>query len=646
MNKILVFIITAFVVISLILLGLNRYVWDAVLLLSLALICLVILLFRGPDTSAPTRLTLKAWIPKNSAAWLRGASLLVSLLVTVSAMQLPLDRSFILPFILWMVAIVAFILSLVVPWLQQQSRDFLVGKRLEIIALSLFMLVATLIRGAGLGKIPANLGGDEGTQLTLGLRLVTAPFGNPFATGWFSVPTLSFAAYGLAMKLWGATIAGGRALSVIAGSLTVLFTYLLGTSMGGRRFGWVAAILMAFSSYHIHFSRLASNQIFDPFIGTLAFFLIDRALKERYPEGRQAQTAWGVAGVVAGLGWYAYFGARWVSFLIGLVMLYRWLTHRAFVRNHFRGLVMLAMGWLVVVLPLLGWYVQHPSALTERYNAVSIFASGWLSREVVITGKTASQLMLQQVWRSVSAFHLRPDPTFWYYPQRPLLDTITGVLMLVGLVACFWQLRWPSKALTLLWFWSTLVMAWVLTENPPSSQRGLLLMPAVAFLGAWGFESLWSLRNRWQPLRTLLIVALLCVLPLNLVFYFGLYTPRRSYGNPTAEIATRVSHYTLAHPQPVCADAQGTQCTGMIYFLGPPRLYWEFGTMAFLLRAFPGQDVAEGALPTVTTPARFILIEGRIDEIGTLMQTYPGGEPMPIMGGGGTMLALIYDWVP
>lgn len=645
MNILLIFITLAFILIAVVLFIQQIYLWDVALLLSLAMITSIITLLRNKGSHQSLRHDLKRLMPKSIRAWLRLVPALISLLVAIAAKAQPLQSDFTLLFLLWLVAVITFCVSLIDPWirLRDNSRRMTKSEWFVLIAL---MTIAAVCRGASLGQIPANLGGDEGTQLLLGANLVTPPFGNPFATGWFSVPTMSFALYGLAMRFWGTTMAGGRILSVIIGTCTVLLTYLLGRSMGGRRFAWVAALCVAFSAYHIHYSRLASNQIFDPFIGTLAFWLIWTALKDQSKDKDRALYAWGLAGVVAGFGWYAYFGARWVTFLIGLLLFWRWIFNRNLIRAHVKGLLLFALGWGIVIMPLLGWYSEHPSALTERYNAVSIFASGWLSREVVIMGKTAVQLMFEQFWKSATAFHLTPDPTFWYYPERPLLDIITGLLMLLGLLSCFRKGRWPAKALTLLWFWSTLVMAWVITENPPSSQRGLLLVPAAAFFAAWGFEMLWSRPSVHKRfIRSTLILLLGVSVILNLGFYFGVYTPKRSYGNPTAEIATRVAQYTLSHPMPVCEDVQSAQCDGRVYFIGPPQLYWQFGSMAFLLQHFPGQDVMPGRIPTdFTGPARFILVQDRIGEIDALMQAYPGGEVVSIQDRDARTIALIYDW--
>lgn len=647
------------------LLASHRYVWDAFLLLGLAALGLGWRLVRAVVPERRPLLYLENLVPHTFAGWGRVGAFLVATLVALVARRAVISHDFTALFIWWLLAVTYFAATLLVPLLRRAraSAGLLLVERYGLVAL---LLAAFLVRAVALGRVPANLGGDEGSQLLDGLRLIERPFGNPFATGWYSVPTMSFLAYGVALRLFGATIAGGRMLSVLAGTLTVLTTFLLTRRLGGRRVGWLAALLLTFSHYHIHFSRLASNQIFDPLIGTLALWLLWSAIQ---PSRRSADSnicLWGLAGLVAGAGWYGYFGARWVTMLLGLIIGWRMLVEPRFLGRHWQGLVLFVVGWLVVVLPLLGWYTVHPSALTERYNAVSIFASGWLEREIVITGKSAFALLLQQLWKSATAFHFTFDPTFWYFPQAPLVDFITGAFMIVGMAATLVRVGWPSRAVTLLWFVSTLVMAWGLTENPPSSQRGLLLIPPVVLLAAWGVEALWQLTTQrrgavqTQPAQTgagafsrmflsditlVFLGALLVTIVLfNLGFYFGIYTPRRTYGNPTAEIATTFAQFALQHPHPACATVS-EPCHSMVYFFGPPALYWGFGSTAFLLRNQPGMDVMPGEMPdTASRPARFVFIGERLSELEAVQSAYPGGVKTEVTAPDGRMLTVVYDW--
>ncbi|MBN2007001.1 MAG: glycosyltransferase family 39 protein [Anaerolineae bacterium] len=612
----------------------SLYVWDAALLLALALGGLFVVFTHSLGHYRDKFLILKEFFPRTLWAWGRLVALFLSLYVAFAARRAFANVNYALLFLIWLVALVMFAVTLLAPVLNLRKIRSLLSKS-EWVALGVLLLASALVRGWNLGRIPLNLGGDEGTQLLAGLQLLRHPMQNPFATGWYSVPTMSFFLYGVGMRIWGATIAGGRALSVVVGTLTVLTTFLLGRAVGGRKAGWVAALVVAFSAYHIHFSRLASNQILDPFIGTLSFWLVWVALRDRSVFDNRISPAWGVAGMVAGFGWYAYFGARWVTVLIAIVLGWRALLESRFLKRHYRGLFLFAAGMLVVTLPLWGWYLVHPSAFSERYNAVSIFISGWVDLSRELTGKTTFQSLLEQFWKSVTAFHLTPDPTFWYYPQRPLLDFVTGALMLVGMIAVWLRWNWPGRSMTLIWFWSTLIMAWVLTENPPSSQRGLLLIPAVGLLVAWGVLALEEVFARYRRALTVLLgVCLVVGVVLNLGFYFNVYTPRRAYGNPMAAKASDFARYALVHP-----------IGGMTYFMGAPELYWDFGVLAFLLRDQPGVDVQPGEIPqNVVKPARFVFLPSRAGEAALIQSQYPGGKLTNLVTEDEQPVVLIYDW--
>ncbi len=610
------------------------YVWDGGLLIALGLVGLSVSLIRTFLPKGIWRLPSRRHgltATDHARLWGTVGALLLSAWVGLSARARPVSSDFTDLLLFWLLAIGGFVVVFCLPWRRVKLfPGSLALSSLEWKMLALLLGVAFFLRAFGLAWIPANFGGDEGTQALAALRLVEWPLENPFATGWYSVPTMSFLAYGFSMRLFGATIAGARALSACAGTLTVLATFLLGRELSGKGSGWLAALVLTFSAYHIHFSRLASNQIFDPLIGALAFWLLWRAMRG------SSLTVWGLSGLVAGFGWYAYFGARWVTPLLALVIGWRALMEPRFISRYWRGLLVLLAGWSVVTLPLWMWYLAHPEDLSARYNAVSIFASGWLVREVEITGKSAVALLLQQLWKSATAFHLTPDPTFWYRPEAPLLDFVSGAFMLVGIVAAFLRWRWPSRGMILLWFCSTVVMAWGVTENPPSSQRGTILLPAVALLVAWGVEALWEGLAPYKAfMKRLLLVLLIMACLLNCVFYFGIYTPRRTYGNPTAESATELSRFVLSHPLP----------GSTVYFFGPPYLYWEFGALAFSLRDQHGLNVEpESALPQVSVPARFVFVPERLAELAAITGRYPGGVTTELRAADDRLLMLVYDW--
>jgi len=511
---------------------------------------------------------------------------------------------------------------------------------LELVGFAALLVLALAVRAVDLEHIPANLSGDEGTQGAAALDLLGPPLGNPFSTGWFSVPTMSFLAWGISMRVFGESVAGLRALSALAGTCTVLTTALLARELWGRRVAWMAAAALACSHFHVHFSRLGSNQIADGLFVTLTLFLLVRGLRSR------REVTFALAGVVIGLGWYGYFGARLVGIIVACYVGWRMVAEYRFLARYGRLFLIMLGAALVVAAPLLFHYVDHPENLASRARQVSVFASGWLVREQEITGRSALSLLLQQFWRSISAFHYTLDTTFWYRPSIPLLDFVSGVLFVLGMVWATARFRWPANGLTSLWFWLAVGVGWTLTENPPSSMRLVIVAPALALLVGLGLNWLTELGRRvfgggqavWTDVA---LVTLVAVAFLNLTYYFAVYTPTRVYGNPTAEVATELGR-SLAQ------DDDGTT----VYFYAPPFMYWGFGTLSFLAQNVEGIDVpmpggGESPELELNEGARFVFLPERLGELDGVRARVSDGVETPVYSNAdGRLLYVMYDVAP
>ncbi len=608
-----------------------QYVWDGVVFCLLGMACWALALRRRP------RRGQASWLARGQALLTahpaRAALLLVSVMLCLgaglTAVRPQAGPDFAGPLWTWLVGLLLFLASLM-PLPPADARERLRAwaraREWELAGLAALLVAALLVRAVALETIPANFGGDEGTQALAALRLVTPPLGNPFSTGWYSVPTMSFLVYGLAMELFGFTVAGARMLSALIGTATVLATFLLARRLLGRWEGWVAALLVAFGHYGLHFSRLASNQVADALFGALVLYLLLQGWQE---QGARRPMWFGLSGVALGLAWYGYFGARVTTVVVGLYLLWRALAEPRFLRRHRQDLTLLLTGALVATAPLLLHYLAHPEQFFSRYDQVSIFASGWLHNEMLITGRSRVSLLLQQFWKSISAFHVTPDPTFWYHPGVPLLDPISGILLLFGLVVALVQARRPARGLLLLWFFALVILGWTLTENPPSSQRGVGVVPVVAILAAMGLVEMVgmvqqllgrTIRQRWVG-RAFLALLLAVIAIANLVFYFGIYSPRRVYGNPTAEIS-----------DVLCDALEGEPAVEPVYFDGAPAMYWDFGATAFRLRAVEGRDWApeegfEGI--DLSRGALFVVLAERLDDLTQIQAAFPSGSATP-----------------
>jgi hypothetical protein len=125
----------------------------------------------------------------------------------------------------------------------------------------------------------------------------------------------------------------------------------------------------------------------------------------------------------------------------------------------------------------------------------------------------------------------------------------------------------------------------------------------------------------WSWVSGLLIAVLAVV---NLYYYFLIYTPTRVYGNPTAEVATELGRHLV--------EEAGDR---FVYFYGPPFMYWEFGTLAFLARGVEGMNMpslGDGDMPVVELgrEAWHVFLPERLADLDAVREWYPGGEQMSV----------------
>jgi hypothetical protein len=362
-----------------------------------------------------------------------------------------------------------------------------------------------------------------------------------------------------------------------------------------------------------------------------------------------------LAGTAVGLGWYGYFGARLVGIILAVYVVWLFVVgrrsrrHITF-RRYGRLLLIFLVAALVAAAPLLLYYIAHPDAMAARASQITILSPGWLAREQEYSGLSGIRILLRQFFKSVTAFHYTLDPTFWYRASIPLLDFLSGVLFLLGMVWSVARWRESGFALLLIWFWLALITGWVLTENPPSSQRMVIIAPASAVLVGLGMTWLVNAGRcafgfgkgqllRW---RDIAVLALALISILNLYYYFVVYTPTRIYGNPTAEVATQLGRYLRQQDDDY-----------FVYFCGPMEMYFDIGNLRFLARDVEGVNVypPDADRPPVdfdvSGGARFVFLPQRLGELEAIREQFPGGERTDAHSmADGRLLYVVYEVGP
>ncbi len=514
---------------------------------------------------------------------------------------------------------------------------------------AVLFLVALLLRAFSLSSIPAIF---NGTEANIGLDVQAVVNGfirNPFGSGWLTNPTLPLFLLSLPLRLFGPSVLAVRFWSPLIGALTIVAVLLIGWRLWRREVGIGAAVLLTGAHYHLHYSRLGLTNIWDPLFTLLALGLIAIAW-ETAATSAYKRPLWALAGIATGLNAYFFTSSHLLPMmLVGLALLLL-VFHFQRVRQEAIHIFIAAAVALIIALPQLLYYNANPAVFMERANSLGILDShsGWLSQEALRSGLSQSELFTRQFWRAALAFNATRDTSTAYGPPSPLLGWGMGVLAVLGFFFALLHGRQPRYAILVIWTAVTILFAGVLLENPPSSHRLLIAMPALMLLAAIAlFEIVravvraLSLRSATATAATaaattntrltarhflLPVVAIAAALALlDLAFYFGTYQSQHRFGDRNTEVAGRMAEYLNE------LDSSAANWTA--YFYGPPAMYVSFPTLAFLTPQFqPGLNLFDvepdaGPLPAATAPNQvYIFLPERQSELLALQAQAPNGR--------------------
>lgn len=423
--------------------------------------------------------------------------------------------------------------------------------------LALILLVAAFFRLWQLESIPPGLFGDEATD-GLDALDVLAGRGAIFFPANFGREGLHMWLVAAMFQLMGVTPLALRLPSALAGIGTALATYWLGRELGravdwgagrlgnwetGRLGNWeigklgsraanlpasqptnlpiyqftfplLAALYVATSYWHVHFSRFGIRGVFTPLFGALAFAAFWRAVNvanQRINESTNQRInvalirhspfairpfVWfALAGLFLGLSLHFYTASRFFLFFLGGFLILQafiaWARGRAeeaILRRHFWGIAVLFLVAALVFAPLGVYFLQHPGSFMQRAS------------EVVVT-KTGAPMerMAQAALANVAQFFLpgRGDPEqFYNLPRRAVFDPLTALLALIGIAALLWRWKTPTALFLLTWFGALLLPAFLATDRWPTLPRVLGVIPGVYFFPAMGLLTIISALSR------------------------------------------------------------------------------------------------------------------------------------------------------
>jgi 4-amino-4-deoxy-L-arabinose transferase-like glycosyltransferase len=354
--------------------------------------------------------------------------------------------------------------------------------------------------------------------------------------GWVETSNLYLAFASAVLALGGDGLAGVRLVSVLPSLAAVPLVYLLAREVGDRRTGLLAAFLLAASHWAARSGRTGWDAVLMVSLQLAALACLAGALRRE----RVAPAI--AAGALFGLALHTYVAAR-----LALAQGLGWLGWEAVAERRRRDLVRLvlvAAGALVVGLPLVVAVARGAPLVTARETQLSVFARHGAGEPWVSLGRNVAG--------HLAMFHVRGGAYARdALPGFPMLDPVTGALLVAGLVAAVRERGWRRR---LLLSWPlAMAMGGILStsgEGPPYPYRVLSLAPWACLVAALGGVSLWdglSARLARGKVRCLAAAALLAVVAVNgwVLFVAGPADPatQRVYGTA----ATRVGRWLAVH---------------------------------------------------------------------------------------------------
>ena len=323
--------------------------------------------------------------------------------------------------------------------------------------------------------------------------------------------------YLMALGFWlfGPGVNLPRAVMMLIGVLTVGATYLLGRSMGGRKAGFIAGLLLALSPVHtIVNSHVAWSNSATPLFMTLTFAALHTAVR------REKGWLLVVGGLLYGLSLQTH-----VSVVVVAPGLLVWFLARRDILTRLRR----PWPYLAALAALLGYGNMIAYNLLTAGGSLADFENhtyAWVSEPSWASYWANLKLMVEAVSRTMAGRVPRIDD-----PLGGLM-TLLFVIWLVGaLIYTLFKREWLPVLVILS---STLIMPYFNQrfEDLLAQRYTAFLLPlcfsAMGMAAAHGIDRLW--RGRWPLPRILavggmVLVVILAAYPLrNLFTYYAVET--------------------------------------------------------------------------------------------------------------------------
>lgn len=300
-------------------------------------------------------------------------------------------------------------------------------------------------------------------------------------------------------SLIGSGPLGIHLLSFWAGMIALALVYALASRLYGPLAGATALALLALNFWHLLLSREVSRETLLPALLAAVLLMLALALRVHRPgvlASLPPTTPFAALGMLLGVGVYTH-PVMLLAALASMVFIaYMLLTRQPLTRRTLGYLGFSILIFIIIAMPYLISSIRLPH-LAGAGRLLSDYAADRLSPFKALVDGLAG------------LFFLGDDNPVRNLPGRPLVDLISGLLMLVGLLTAVRHWRQPRCTLTLI-FALLLFPAAFLASGSPNFLAITALLPLLALFAGLGAVTLYqSLAAGARPAAALGLLGLL-----------------------------------------------------------------------------------------------------------------------------------------
>ena len=283
----------------------------------------------------------------------------------------------------------------------------------------ILLLIAAVLRMWDLSTLPPGMHNDEVNDVRIVETVRQGRVEVFYNLQGEGREGLYHAAVAAVTSLTGTGLLGYRTISVWIGLLTLALIYALGTRLFGTIAGLSATALLSINMWHAILSRSISPEVVLPMFVTAVLLALARSLPVRgtRPYQEPKVTAFAAVGILLGIGFYIHPLSLLVTLLSMTFILYmvasrRLLTRRTLSYTWFAVVVM-----IVIATPYLISTLQFPD-LSGANRLLDINTN-----------------VIESVISALGGlFFIGDQHAFHNLPGRPLLDLVSGLLLVIGII--------------------------------------------------------------------------------------------------------------------------------------------------------------------------------------------------------------------